>query len=85
MNTAIVLIKRKNDSFVYNNINDLEGKNIGVIRGSGYLEKIQSGKIQKSVVSSLEQNLRKPLGNLSIVEPRGLHLLQDADKPPEFQ
>ncbi len=169
INTAIVLIKHKNDPFVYNNINDLEGKNIGVIRGYGYLEKIKSSKIQKSVVSSLEQNLRKLvkgridltieeklnaenaiaslpqeiqkaltiienpfevkklhltlskqilnhqqliddfntaltamvkdgsyqqmldkltqklLGNLPIVEPRGLHLLQNAEKPPEFR
>lgn len=58
INTAIVLIKHKNDPFVYNKINDLEGKNIGVLRGYGYLEKIQSDKIQKSVVNSLEQNLR---------------------------
>ncbi len=59
INTAIVLIKHKNDPFVYNKIDDLEGKNIGVIRGYGYLKKIESDKIQKSFVSSLEQNLRK--------------------------
>ncbi|MBF0289916.1 MAG: transporter substrate-binding domain-containing protein [SAR324 cluster bacterium] len=59
INTAIVLIKRKDDPFVYNQIKDLEGKNIGVIRGYGYLKKIESEKIQKSVVKSLHQNLLK--------------------------
>ncbi|MCP3940023.1 MAG: amino acid ABC transporter substrate-binding protein [Desulfobacteraceae bacterium] len=59
INTAIVLIKRKNDPFVYNNIKDLYGKNIGVIIGYGYLKKIESDKIQKTFVKSLKQNLQK--------------------------
>lgn len=59
LNTAIVLIKRKNDPFVYNKVEDLEGKNIGVILGYGYLKKIESDKIQKSFVKTLEQNLLK--------------------------
>ncbi len=60
--TAIVLIKRKDDPFAYNGIQDLDGKNIGVIMGYGYLKKIQSSKIQKSFVKTLEQNLRKLAG-----------------------
>ncbi|MBU1345079.1 MAG: transporter substrate-binding domain-containing protein [Proteobacteria bacterium] len=59
VNTAIVLIKQKDDPFVYNKIEDLEGKNIGVILGYGYLKKIESDKIQKTFVKSLEQNLLK--------------------------
>jgi hypothetical protein len=33
----------------------------------------------------LDKLTQKPLGDLPIVEPRGLHLLQNADKHPEFQ
>ncbi len=59
INTAIFLIKRKDDPFIYNKIEDLEGKNVGVLRGYGYLKKIESDKIQKSIVNSLDQNLLK--------------------------
>ncbi len=59
LNTAVVLIKRRDDPFVFNNIQDLEGKNMGVILGYGYLKKIESANIRKSFVKSLEQNLLK--------------------------
>ena len=59
LQTAIVLIKRREDPFVYRRLEDLYGKNIGVIIGYGYLKKIESEKIRKSFVSSLQQNLLK--------------------------
>lgn len=59
VNTAIVLIKRRDDPFVYRTVSDLEGKTIGVILGYGYLKKIESDKIKKSFVKSLRQNLFK--------------------------
>lgn len=63
VNTAIVLIKRKDNPFVYHKIEDLEGKHIGVIMGYGYLKKIESDKIQKSFVKSLKNNLLKLVNN----------------------
>lgn len=59
VNTAIVLIKRKSDPFIFNRLEDLEGKKIGVLGGYGYLKKIESEKIQKSFVNSFKQNLHK--------------------------
>lgn len=59
VNTAIVLIKRKSDPFVYNQIEDLHGKLMGVILGYGYLKKIESEKIGKEFVKTLYSNLTK--------------------------
>jgi polar amino acid transport system substrate-binding protein len=59
INTAIVLVKRETDPFIYTDIQDLHGKIMGVILGYGYLKKIESAKIEKRFVKSLRQNLMK--------------------------
>ncbi len=87
INTAIVLVKRKADPFVYRNIQDLEGKTMGVILGYGYLKKIESDKIIKEFVASFRQNLMKLVNNridLTIEEKLNAQTIM-ATMPPEIQ
>lgn len=64
MDNELTFIKRSGDDFQFSNLNDLEGKAVGVVRDYGYGDAFLSAtNFEKPVANNLATNLKKLLAS----------------------